>query len=399
MDIGLYVHIPFCEKKCNYCNFCSVAGDENLKSKYIDILINEANIRLYDKRFNTIFIGGGTPTCLADGEMTRLLYGLNVDKSNLKEFTVEANPNSLTDSKISEYLELGVTRISLGVQSLNDLTLAAIGRLHNSSCALERLDKLKYYPIEVNVDYMVGLPFQTIEDVKNDINALCKSGIKHLSCYSLILEENTPIFQLVKSGKIELPDDDAAVEMYDAAKKIMEKYGLKRYEISNFGKPCQHNLIYWRLNNYIGLGAAAHSFIDGIHSFNADNINNYNNFYLSPDNCKETVARAHNSNRLLEAHANATLYKHASRHAMFEEQSNEKDIIQEFIMLGFRLDKGVDLKTMAIRFGNKSVQQFKKTCNKYSQYLNFGEDSIAIKPYYTYVSSGITADIIFDAVK
>lgn len=395
MDNGLYVHIPFCEKKCNYCNFCSFKGDENLKSKYIDSLIDEAKIRLSDNCFNTVFVGGGTPTCLADGELTRLFNGLNIDKSNLREFTVEANPNTLTDSKITEYLELGVTRISIGVQSLNDKTLAAIGRLHNSACALERLRKLQCYPIDVNVDYMVGLPFQTIEDVKCDINILCKSGIKHLSCYSLILEENTPIFELVKTGKIELPDDDTAVEMYDAAKEIMEEHGLKRYEISNFGKPCLHNLIYWHLNNYIGLGAAAHSFIDGIHSFNTDNIDKYNNYYHNLFDNDAAVAHSCNKDIMPKSCSNASVGKHA----MITEPTTRKDIIQEYIMLGFRLDNGVDLKAMAERFGDKSMQRFKQTCSKYSQYLIIGRESIAIKPYYTYVSSGITADIIFDAVK
>lgn len=379
MDSGLYVHMPFCEKKCKYCGFYSVIAVGERKKRYIDALVAEARYRSIGKRFDTVFIGGGTPSCLPDGELTRLLRGLEIDTDTLREFTVEANPNSLTDSKIDEYRRLGVTRISIGAQSLNDKSLAAIGRMHDARQIIVALNKIVRSGFDVNVDYMIGLPYQTIDDVKNDLLTLCNNGAGHVSCYSLILEEDTRLYEEVTTGKTLLPDEDATVDMYDTAKAVLEQQGLKRYEISNFGKPCLHNLIYWRLNNYTGLGAAAHSFIDGTHSYNHDNIDDYERYYLL--NVSQKSSSAENNNCIHAAHI---------------DYSNAYDILQEYVMLGLRLDKGIDLTCMSERFGCDAVTQLLKACSQFSHCLNITNESIAVKQQYTYVSNGITTDILLE---
>lgn len=383
MDTGLYVHIPFCERKCKYCGFYSVIAESKYKRHYIDALAAEARYRSIGKHFDTVFIGGGTPSCLPDGELTRLFSILKIDTDTLREFTVEANPNSLTDNKIDEYRRLGVTRLSIGAQSLNDKSLSAIGRTHTAKQIVEALNKAIQSGFDVNVDYMLGLPLQTIDDIERDLLTICNNGVGHVSCYSLILEDETLLYEEVKSSKTVLPDEDATVDMYDAAKYILENHGLKRYEISNFGKPCLHNLTYWQLNNYVGLGAAAHSFIDGVHSHNQDNIDAYERYYYISDNARLIDTTAHNTHI----------------HAALIEQSNAYDIVQEYIMLGLRLDKGIDLISMSARFGCDIVTQLIKACSLYSQRLIMTDEFIAVNPRYTYVSGGITTDILIELDK
>ncbi len=224
-NLSVYIHIPFCEKKCAYCGFVSFACKAKSVDRYIDALC--AEIEDFDSNgyvVDSIFIGGGTPTFLTDSQFERIV---DCVKSHfvldLKEFTIEGNPNSYTQSKINLYKKLGVTRLSVGVQSLNDKVLSGIGRIHNAKQALQCLEMLQSSGLDINCDMMVGLPYQTLDIVKEDMQKIVDFGVNSVSCYSLILEEETPLFESVQKGNMSVSSDDEAVDMYDAAVEILQK--------------------------------------------------------------------------------------------------------------------------------------------------------------------------------
>lgn len=388
MGVGLYIHIPFCEKKCKYCDFYSVIGDMALKKAYIDRVIEEGRIRLDRVEVDTVFVGGGTPTSLSDGEMTRLIKGLNIDISSVSEFTVEGNPNSFTKRKIAEYKELGVTRVSVGVQCLNDNCLKTIGRLHDSKTAIKCVAELVHSGFRVSCDYMLGLPYQTVDMVRNDLELIIGLGAEHVSCYGLILEEGTELERMVRHGEICVASDDEAADMYDCAMAVLKEKNLSRYETSNFGKPCLHNLGYWKLKEYIGLGAAAHGFVSaerykkwqGNTAFKSISPDFRNVFgdktqyirYANPSNINEYI-RGENVSSL---------------------ELSVNDVASEYIMLGLRLDEGIDLFEYKERFGESSYVQLLKKANTQKAYLDISANHIRIKGEYAYVANSIISELI-----
>ncbi|MDR0854874.1 MAG: radical SAM family heme chaperone HemW [Christensenellaceae bacterium] len=254
---GLYIHIPFCIKKCSYCDFFSRGYDSATAEKYVERLITEI-AGLPETEFDTVFIGGGTPSILPKYLLERLCRAVTARVPNPVEFTIECNPATDLDFPFIE--SLGINRISLGVQSLNDNVLKVIGRRHDSKTALGALRAANLVFDNVSADLILGLPKQTIRDVENDIS-LIKDFVTHFSCYLLKIEESTPI------SKTFATDDDIQADFYDAALRHLEGNGFGRYEISNFAKPgfeSKHNLKYWLGAPYIGVGAAAHSFYNGI---------------------------------------------------------------------------------------------------------------------------------------
>lgn len=388
MGVGLYIHIPFCEKKCKYCDFYSVIGDMTVKKSYIDSVIAEGKNRLNYAKIDTLFVGGGTPTCLDDGELTRLINGLIIDTSNLLEFTVEGNPNSFTEGKINEYKKLGVTRVSVGVQCLNDNCLKAIGRLHDSKTAIRCVDQLVKSGFRVSCDYMLGIPYQTLDIVKNDLEQIIKLGVEHVSCYGLILEQGTELERAVRMGGISVPNDDDTTDMYDCAMELLKKNSLYRYETSNFGEPCLHNLGYWKLKEYIGLGAAAHGFVS------AERYNSWQENICSdsinPDFCS-----------VLDENIHYVRYANPSNISSYLRAENVQtielslcDVASEFIMLGLRLDKGVDLTEFKKRFGDDCYIQFLNKAETQKMYLDINANSIRIKQEYSYVANSIISELI-----
>lgn len=388
MGVGLYIHIPFCEKKCKYCDFYSVIGDISVKKAYIDRLIAEGEIRLNNAKIDTLFIGGGTPTCLDDGELTRLINGLNIDASNLLEFTVEGNPNSFTDGKINEYKKLGVTRVSVGVQCLNDKCLKAIGRLHDSQTAINCVKKLVKCGFRVSCDYMLGLPYQNIDIVKNDLAQIINLGVEHVSCYGLILEQGTELERAVNAGEINAPSDDETTDMYDCAMELLEKNGLYRYETSNFGEPCLHNLGYWKSKEFIGLGAAAHGFVSA-ERYKAWHKNLYSKA-VNPDFCN-----------VLGENTQYVRYANPSDISSYLRAENVQtielslcDVASEFIMLGLRLDNGIDLREFKDRFGEECHMQLLDKAKTQKMYLDIDANYIRIKREYSYVANSIISELI-----
>jgi oxygen-independent coproporphyrinogen III oxidase len=281
-EIGLYVHIPFCESKCLYCKFVSFCNKNDEQEKYFNYLINEIKIRskFLDNSFlvTTIFIGGGTPSFVDKKYITMIMETIrkcfNISKD--AEITIESNPNSINYEKAKCYFDLGINRLSMGVQSMNNLELKALGRIHNSKQVKIALNNIKKAGFtNINCDLLIGIPYQTIFSIHNSIGALIKEGITHISCYNLILEEGTPLYKMVKNEQISVPNDDKNVKFYDFVKKMLYKHHFMRYEVSNFAKSgyeCKHNINYWNCGEYLGFGIAANSYI------NNERTENYNDF-------------------------------------------------------------------------------------------------------------------------
>lgn len=388
MGVGLYIHIPFCEKKCKYCDFYSVIGDMTVKKAYVDRVVEEGRVCLEGAKVDTIFVGGGTPTSLSYGELTRLIKGINIDMSDVREFTVEGNPNSFTREKIAEYKELGVTRVSIGVQCLNDICLKAIGRLHDSDTAIKCVNELVMSGFRVSCDYMLGLPYQTVDMVRNDLERIIGLGVEHVSCYGLILEEGTELERAVRHDEISVASDDEAADMYDCAMEVLKKNKLLRYETSNFGKPCLHNLGYWKLKEYIGLGAAAHGFVSAVRYKKWQENTAFKS--ISPDFCKvfcdnTQYIRYANSSNIDE-------YMRGENVSSLELSLG--DVASEYVMLGLRLDEGIDLIEYRERFGESSYYQLLKKAETQKAYLDIGASYIRIKGKYAYVANSIISELI-----
>ena len=272
---GIYVHIPFCKSKCPYCDFYSFCKGENYKKEYVSSLIDEikTNRRLntYLDKSNftsdTIYIGGGTPSVLS-GEalyniITAIKEGFNVTKN--AEITVECNPNSVIEALIPYFKACGVNRISLGMQSAVDDERKKLGRTANKQRIFDIINVLKTSGVtNISLDIMLGIPNQTLESLKETLDFIRLCEVKHVSAYILNLEENTPFFKMKE--KLNLPNEDEVCELYEYTCKYLKNIGFNHYEISNFAIPgfeSKHNNKYWLLEDYVGLGPAAHSFING----------------------------------------------------------------------------------------------------------------------------------------
>ncbi len=252
-DCSLYIHIPYCNGRCYYCDFHS--GSLPVSENYIDALIHRTPKRV----FKSVYVGGGTPSLLTPEQLERICKALSFDG----EFTVEANPDSLTAEFLQTALRQGVNRLSLGIQSLNDVALSAIGRLHTAEKAVNAVKLATSLGMNnISIDLMVGIPHQQNNDIARFIETADELGVSHVSCYMLKLEPGTPLYS--KSDSMPSTDDTAL--QFEFAIKVLAEHGFNRYEISNFAKDkrySQHNMRYWDCLDYIGIGPSAHSCVDG----------------------------------------------------------------------------------------------------------------------------------------
>ena len=278
----LYIHIPFCIRKCIYCDFFSVLYDESVAKTYIDALCQELYLKKdFSTTLKSIYIGGGTPSLLPNDCFRQLFNCLrnNFNFSSSAEITVEANPGTINESKINTMLSLGVNRLSIGIQSFNNDELKTLGRIHSSEDASRSIEIIKKEGINnFSVDLMYGIPGQTMDSWHNSISTTVGLSPTHISAYELTPEENTPLYKLIKSHKINMPDEELILEMYNHAIDYFASCGYEHYEISNFALPgfkCMHNLNYWDRGEYIGVGTGAHSFINGRRSNNTKDITRY----------------------------------------------------------------------------------------------------------------------------
>ena len=283
-NIGLYIHIPFCERKCFYCDFTSIPTNNSLVEKYFDYLLKElsmASLKVKDYVVDTIFIGGGTPSIL-DGIKIEVLFA-NIRKkyalSNNPEVTIEVNPGTLDTDKTESYKRAGINRISIGIQSMNNNSLLSIGRIHNKQQVIETIKICKDLGFHnISGDLIFGLPNERIEDFKSTLQEIIKLNLSHISMYGLILEKGTKMYYWYKKGLLHLPDESEEREMYHLGIDYLEEHGYLQYEISNFarkGFKSKHNIGYWELKPYIGIGLASHSNIDSIRYWNEKNFKEY----------------------------------------------------------------------------------------------------------------------------
>ncbi len=259
--LGLYIHVPFCVKKCIYCDFYSIPlsqkDDINIKEKYIAAVIK--NIRRYAQKYDTVYFGGGTPSLLSASEIYSVLN--SADISSYAEISLECNPETISKNKLEDYLNAGINRISFGVQTLDNNELKMLGRIHDSDTAINAINTAYNVGFEnISADLMLGLPYQTASTVTSNANTLASLPITHISAYMLKVEDKTPL--AYNSKLCSAIDDDLSADYYEIVAESLEKKGLKRYEISNFAKSgfeCKHNLKYWLCDDYIGIGPSAHS--------------------------------------------------------------------------------------------------------------------------------------------
>ena len=280
--LGIYVHIPFCESKCHYCAFASFVRKEEEHERYITSLIQEIEdfARNEKREIDSIYIGGGTPSAVSIKQISRLFDCLKKNflwQQNL-EFTIEANPCSITKEKMEFYKKQGINRLSLGIQSLENEKLNAIGRRHNSIEAIEKITLASEYFENLSCDMLIGLPNMDKDDFLNEIKKLASLNVKHISAYMLQVEQGTPLAEMLDNKEISLPDDDECVEVYEEMAKALEELGFERYEVSNFaqkGHESKHNFKYWTGEEYIGFGLGAHSYLDGVRFANSLSFDGY----------------------------------------------------------------------------------------------------------------------------
>ncbi|WP_223591304.1 radical SAM family heme chaperone HemW [Neobacillus bataviensis] len=279
-----YLHIPFCEHICHYCDFNKVFLKGQPVDEYIQALDREMELTLQKyptDELQSIFVGGGTPTSLNEQQLQRFCESINerLPKSTDLEFSFEANPGDLSKEKLQILKDAGVNRISLGVQTFNEELLKKIGRVHRAKDVYQSVENAKSVGFEnISIDLIFSLPTQTIADFKESLTEAFTLDITHYSAYSLIIEPKTVFYNLLKKGSLPTPGEDAEAAMYELLMEEMEKHGFSQYEISNFSKPgyeSRHNLTYWNNEQYYGFGAGAHSYLNGLRRSNVGPLKRY----------------------------------------------------------------------------------------------------------------------------
>ena len=341
-EISLYVHIPFCDQKCFYCDFPSFAGKEQLKENYVKALIKEINNKITKEYLiNTIFIGGGTPSSLGCNELEILLKEINkLNLSNNIEYTMECNPGNLTKEKLKIMKEYGVNRISMGLQAVQNTLLKSIGRIHNYNEFERNFKEARDFGFNnINVDLIFGLPNQSLENWKESLERIIALNPEHISAYSLIIEEGTAFYKLYEEDKLNIPTEDVEREMYNLAKSKLLEAGYYQYEISNYSKiglECRHNLAYWNMDSWIGVGSAASSYINNKRLTNTSVVEKY-------------IEGINNDNPIME-----------------EEIINSlEDNIEEFMFMGLRKIKGISISEFKRRFGKSIEDVYGPLLDKY----------------------------------
>lgn len=287
-SIGLYVHIPFCIRKCLFCSFVVSIGQTHRMVEYVDALIKES-YQYKGTKISSIYLGGGTPGFLPDGEIKRLMDFIrtNFICTSDCEVTIEANPENITEDKAACFKECGFTRISLGAQTLNERYLKFLGRNHDAAAVCRAVTVLKKHGFNnINIDLMYGFPKQTREEVETDVALLAALGSQHMSLYTLTIEPNSRFFMT----QVKLDSDDHLAEQFEAVCTLLPYFGYEQYEISNFAKPgfhSRHNSHYWQGGRYIGLGVGAHGFLNNRRYWHTDKLNEYLNDPLAIENFED----------------------------------------------------------------------------------------------------------------
>lgn len=345
---ALYIHIPFCIKKCKYCDFTSYSCYDQ-QEIYFDALINEIKIHAptwQENIFDTIFFGGGTPSSVDPKYIKKVLDTVKQSlNTNLVEVSIEANPGTVDSVKLGSYIDSGINRISFGMQATQDDLLRRIGRIHTFDEAKRSVELAKSCGFDnINVDLMTGLPGQSVDDLIDSIKKTNAMGINHISMYTLKLEEGTSLYHEVMSNETILPDEKVEYMMSKEARTLLDKLGYKRYEISNYAKNgamCLHNLHYWHNDDYLGVGVSASSSKSGYRTMNVASIDEY-----------------------------AKMIKSGELPYIEKEQSSNEEFAFDTLMLGLRLTEGVNIEEYYNRHGIKLLDRFDKTIAKFIEQGN-----------------------------
>ncbi|MBQ2614219.1 MAG: oxygen-independent coproporphyrinogen III oxidase [Clostridia bacterium] len=368
MALGIYLHIPFCKAKCLYCDFNSYAGMEDMQNRYVNALCQEIQ-NAPDGDVDTIYFGGGTPTILPSHSLVQILsaIGEKYDLTPDCEISIECNPATIDKRGLSALRQAGFNRLSIGLQSANAQELKALGRIHDFQDFAKCFSDARDAGFQnISLDLMYGLPGQTMESWQNTLKKAAAFQPEHISCYSLKLEEGTPLFMQNPT----LPNDDCVREFYDYAFSYLAEKGYHRYEISNFSlteRESRHNCKYWKCDDFLGFGAGAYSCFDGVRY---DNLRNVLDYCAALETGKSPIAA-----RIPLTH---------------------EDQMSEFCFLGLRMSQGIDTKEFQTRFGENIEDVFGDAIKKNLRrgtLLRLG-DRLCIPPEYLFVSNSILVDFI-----
>lgn len=351
----LYVHIPFCVRKCNYCDFLSMPADHTVRERYVQALKNEllfyAN-GIADRKLETIYFGGGTPSVLSPEQLEELLstvyklYDVNEDA----EITVEINPATIDYGGLHKIKDAGFNRLSIGLQSANDEELKLLGRIHTYEQFLDTYHNARRAGFtNINIDCMSSLPGQRLDTYLDSLHKIINLQPEHISSYSLILEEGTPFYQRFHDHAEEYFDEDLDRQMYHETKRILRENGYERYEISNYAKKgfkSRHNSGYWMKIPYLGVGLGASSFLAGKRTKNIDDMESYLSFWLEK---KDNIGRYHSDRP--EKKANAVPYCEV-------EEVTREDAMAEYFFLGLRMSEGVSIQAFEKEFGISVFERY-----------------------------------------
>ena len=387
---ALYIHIPFCLSKCKYCDFYSVCvrnfpKKEYFKSLIKDFLFQSQKLIWKDRRIFSIYFGGGTPSLIEP-----FFYNdfINIVKENFKledniEITLEANPRTLTKEKLLGYKELGINRISLGVQSFNNEILKFLGRAHGVNDTFESIGLIKDAGFKnISLDLIYGIPSQTLNDIKHDLEIIKNLDVSHISYYSLIIEEKTAFYKLREEGKIKEVGDTLFVKMDNEISNTLKDFGFTRYEISNyskFGFESKHNLAYWESKDFLGLGASAYS---GYLKYNNNNFPTGNVRYANVRSYKDYI-NIINSNEIEKLYS-------------YYEENDLKTTMFEYIMMGLRKKNGVSFKEFEKIFNKNFLALYSDVVLKLEKenLINVTKDRVRINEDKVLLSNSIIEEFL-----
>ena len=367
--ISVYIHIPFCKKKCNYCAFNSKIGGEEEISNYVDALIAEI-LNSEPAEVTTIYFGGGTPSILNLLQIKKIFTALkkkfNFDAN--AEITIEINPGTVDENFLRGLRELGFNRLSIGVQSFSDRLLKIIGRIHDAKTAIETVLSAKKFFSNISLDLMYGLPSQTLAELESSVEIFSDLDVQHISIYGLEIEEGTKFF--AEKDFLNLPSDETCSDMYDFITEKIPALGFERYEVSNFAKKnfeSRHNVGYWTGREYFGFGAGAHSYKKNLRTSNTKNVADY-------------IKKIRAGEKFFEV----------------EEVVTDQAAIEEFCFLGLRMAKGISIKNFADRFGRNIFEIYGAVFEKYFKLnlLKVEGDRIFFTPHGFKVSNIILSDFL-----
>ena len=338
----LYIHVPFCRYRCPYCSFYSTLYlNDDTKNQFVSASINEIKFKdfLLSKNLKTIYLGGGTPSMLSITDIAKIFNEINRNHQidDNAEITIEANPEDITKELVIGWQKIGINRVSLGVQNINEKHLQFLGRKHTKKQIINAIETLKNADFKnISLDFIIGLPEENIEDLKNNFQIILEYKIPHFSSYLLTIEEKTRLSNIVHKHPEILQDDNTTLKNISQWYLWAKNNGYQHYEVSNFAiSPFQskHNSSYWTQKNYIGIGPSAHSYIHPYRLWNTSSLRNYNNVKNDKLDFQYEIL-------------------------------NEKNIFNEYIMTRLRLKEGVDLSDLTLRFNKKIAQYFIDQANK-----------------------------------